>query len=231
MGVNGPQANAVVFDVEGTLIDCAMLTLECWRETLQDREYEFTLRELHPYSGLDGRIMLHEILATDDSELVDKLLREQGRRYREDYLPRAKEFPGASRAVESLWSAGYAISLATTCQPDELRHYLGLLNITGQVGAYACGADVEKEKPAPDVIQLAVRRLPCAAANVVVVGDTPYDAKAALHAGYRAIGVRGGGFSEAELLSAGCLEVAESLSDVPDIIKTRFPTSPYLGMP
>jgi beta-phosphoglucomutase-like phosphatase (HAD superfamily) len=60
-----------------------------------------------------------------------------------------------------------------------LKHYLKLLRISDRVNAVACGADVEHEKPAPDVIDLAIQRLPFRPSGAVVIGDTPYDARAA----------------------------------------------------
>jgi phosphoglycolate phosphatase-like HAD superfamily hydrolase len=77
-----------------------------------------------------------------------------------------------------------------------LRHYLKLLDITDFVSAAVTGADVEKEKPAPDLIPAAARQLQADNnAGIWVVGDTPYDAQAALAAGATPVGTLGGGFT------------------------------------
>ncbi len=209
-----PFASAVIFDVEGTLIDCAFLTLQCWRETLKAHGFAFTVEELHPYSGLDAKLMLGKLIG-EDEELTKTLLDEQGERYREEYLQKTRAFPGAGQLFLELHEQNYQIALASTCQPDELRHYLKLLGITDFVQATVTGADVEHEKPAPDLICKAVERLPQVdATEVWAIGDTPYDAKAALAAGATPIGTLTGGFSESELYEAGCVSVVASLQEL-----------------
>lgn len=209
-----PFASAVIFDVEGTLIDCAFLTLECWRETLKAHGFAFTVEQLHPYSGLDAKKMLGPLVGADD-ELMQRLLDEQGKRYRENYMPKARAFPGAQALFAELDEQNYQIALASTCQPDELRHYLKLLGITDFVQATVTGADVEHEKPAPDLICKAVERLPLAdTTEVWAIGDTPYDAKAALAAGATPIGTVTGGFTETELFAAGCFSVVRGLQEL-----------------
>jgi phosphoglycolate phosphatase-like HAD superfamily hydrolase len=89
------------------------------------------------------------------------------------------------------------------------------LNITEFVSAAVCGDDVEHEKPAPDLIKLAAERLMATdPERVWAVGDTPYDAAAALAAGIRPIGTLGGGFSAAKLKKAGCVDVVSNLGEL-----------------
>ena len=75
--------------------------------------------------------------------------------------------------------------------------------------------DAERSKPFPDIFQAALARLPgVAAAEAVVVGDTPYDAQAAAGAGLRTIGVPCGGFPAAELREAGCIALYRDPQDL-----------------
>ena len=215
---------SIVFDVEGTLIDCVTLTLKCWHQTLASYGYLISTEELHRYSGMDARLMLTTLLGGDDKRLIRKLLKEQGERYRNNYLEKAHPFPGAHGILSTLSDRKCQIALATTCQPDELRFYLKRLHAAEFVDAVACGADVKQEKPAPDLITLAMQRLPCRDnERIWNVGDTPYDAKAGLAAGTTPIGTLGGGFSRERLQAAGCLAVAKDFHDLSRIILHHTP--------
>ena len=204
-----PRAHAIAFDVEGTLIDCVPQTIACWHQTLADHGFDFSYEELHRYSGMDPELMLARLLPDRDEALEKSLLDQQGERYREKFLPTVKPFPGGRALFSALASDGHRLGLATTCQPDELRVYLRLLDITDYVSAAVCGDDVQREKPAPDLVELAGARLAAETlAGLYMVGDTPYDAAAGLGAGAKPVGTLGGGFSADELIHAGCVDVA-----------------------
>jgi len=153
------QAYVIVFDVEGTLIDCVPQTIESWRQTLAEHAFHFSHEELHRYSGMDAKLMLSGLLPDADKKLRKSLLDEQGERYRKEFLPQVKPFPGARDLFSALASDGHRLGLATTSQPDELRTYLRLLDITDYVSAAVCGDEVQREKPAPDMIKLAAAKL------------------------------------------------------------------------
>jgi phosphoglycolate phosphatase-like HAD superfamily hydrolase len=88
-----------------------------------------------------------------------------------------------------------------------LRHYLAVTGIEALVDAIACGNDIKHGKPAPDVVEVALRRVRAGRKFSVLVGDTPYDAQAALRAGIVPVGVLTGHFSARELHEAGCRAV------------------------
>jgi HAD superfamily hydrolase (TIGR01549 family) len=195
---------AVLFDVEGTLVDCVQETLACWRATLYVFGFDFSIPELHRHSGRDPDDMIRALLSASDADrLAPTLKEEQGKRYRTEYLAKVKAFPGVRELLELLRKNEYLIALATSCAKDELRHYVTLLDITGLIDVVACGEDVSREKPHPDLIKLALARAK-SPAHAVMVGDTPFDAQAAKAAGIGAIGMLSGGFSEDHLSKAGC---------------------------
>src|SRR5439155_14286891 len=131
---------------------------------------------------------------------------------------------------KTLAAEGHRLGLATTCQPDELRSYLRVLDITDYVSAAVCGNQVRREKPAPDMIKLAAAQLVSGmSTGLYVVGDTPYDAAAALAAGGKPVGTLGGGFSADQLIRAGCVRVAcdlvELLAELRSLAGTGRPRS------
>jgi HAD superfamily hydrolase (TIGR01509 family) len=205
---------AILFDVEGTLIDCVPATLHAWRETLRDAGFHFRIAQLHRHTGQDARLMLRALLPPEASDRAENLIAEQGRRYRKHYLQRVHPFPAARDLLRRIKRAGCRIALATTCAPDELKHYRALIGADDAIDAIACGQDVEREKPDPALLNVAIERLGVAAQEATMVGDTPYDAKAAVSAGIRAIGLKSGGFNEVALGRAGCSNVFRDVAQL-----------------
>jgi len=201
------QATAFIFDVEGTLVDAVMPTLRCWRETLDEFGYSVSLADLHRYSGMDGGEMLDKLLPAGAAREVKKdILERQGRRYRQEYLASVQALPGVRHLLEAIRGHGCQIALATSCQTDELEHYLDRANIRDLINAIACGDEVKRGKPHPDLYELARKHLRIRTrGSVLCVGDTPYDALAARGAGLSALGVLTGHFASADLMASGCL--------------------------
>lgn len=205
---------AFIFDVEGTLIDCVPLVLACWQRTFAKHGYDFSTEQLHRYSGMDGHLMLKALAPRLSSSAQNAMLKEQGERYRQDFIHRARALPGAGELIETLQHGGHSLAVATTCQPDEWNHYLTLIPPAKKINVSICGDEVKQEKPAPDLIRAAMKKLPAPAQRIVAVGDTPYDAQAARAAGVEAIGVLTGGFSPADLKEAGCSAIAADPADL-----------------
>jgi phosphoglycolate phosphatase-like HAD superfamily hydrolase len=214
-----PQA--VIFDVEGTLVDCVALQLESWRETLASAGHSFTHADLQPFSGMDGTSMLEQLLPAESPDTRQQLLKAQGETYRKDFLPRAKSFPGVRELFESLKQAGTLVGIATTCQKDDLRAYDGVLRILALTDATACGEMVKQGKPNPALFEVCLAALRITdAGGAIAVGDTPYDAMAAGQIGLPTVGVLTGGFSEAALKEAGCAQILRSVQDIRGLWKS-----------
>lgn len=197
-------AEVFIFDVEGTLVDAMMPTLRCWRETLDMFGHDVSLAELHRLAGMDGEEMVALLLSGTSRNERHDILERQGARFREEYLPHIPALPGVRVLFEELKRRDRKIALATDCDTDELKHYLEVAGIETLVDAVACGDDVKRGKPVPSVVEIALRRVRAGRKLSVMVGDTPFDAKAACRAGIIPIGVMTGHFSERELRDAGC---------------------------
>jgi HAD superfamily hydrolase (TIGR01549 family) len=201
------DAQVWVFDVEGTLVDAVMPTLRCWRGTLEMFGHDASLAELHRLSGMDGKEMLGKLLPRVSATEREELLNRQGARYREDFLVDVPAFPEVRALFEALKRRGRRIALATDCDKDELRRYLDITGIEDLIDAVACGDDVRRGKPAPNLIDIALRRVKAGRKPAVMVGDTPFDAKAARKAGIASIGLLTGHFAARDLFEAGCVAV------------------------
>jgi HAD superfamily hydrolase (TIGR01509 family) len=198
----------ILFDVEGTLVDCVRQTIEAWKETFSQFGFAVSLDDLRSQSGRDGDEMLKRLLPEVSADVRKDMEKRQGRLYKENFLASVEPFPSVRQLFETLKDAGFQIALATTCQRDVLETYTGLLGIESLIDAVACGEDVRHGKPHPDLFQLACERLKSSLSDkTTAVGDTPYDAEAAARLGIAAVGLQCGGFSREDLEGAGCVAV------------------------
>jgi HAD superfamily hydrolase (TIGR01549 family) len=104
------------------------------------------------------------------------------------------------------------VVLASSAKPDEIEHYLDLLDARGLADAWTSSGDVEATKPAPDLVEAALDRI--GGGPAVMVGDSTWDCEAAKRAGVETIAVLTGGFSEQELREAGACAVFHSIEDL-----------------
>jgi len=200
-----------IFDVEGTLVDCVPQTLKSLQEALERFGHQVPYNTLQLCSGLDGDQTLRLVVPDSDESVRKNILKTQGTIYEDKYLDGVQPFNGVRDVFRSLIEQGGRIALATDCKGPALKHYLSLLNVEEFISAMACGDDVEHGKPDPRLVGMALKKLKLPGPQAVMVGDTPYDAEAAVGAGTSAAGVLTGGFSREALLEAGCLAVADDL--------------------
>lgn len=207
--------DAVIFDVEGTLVDCVPHVLESWGLTLADAGHNVARDVLQRYSGMDGGDMLGRLLPEASRAEKKNLLEAQGERYRGEFLHRARPFYGVRNLLESLKKQRIRLAVATTCKGDELKSYDKRLQVLSLLDAVTCGDDVSKGKPHPDLFRHALRKLSLTdASRCMAAGDTPYDAQAAKALGIHVTGVLTGGFSRAELIASGCDAVVNEVQDL-----------------
>ena len=103
--------------------------------------------------------------------------------------------------------AGLRIAIASSAKEDELERYLEIAGISKLVDATTSSDEVEESKPAADIFEVVLKKLELDGDSAVAIGDSPYDAEAAVKAKVRTIGVLCGGFTERELRTAGCVDV------------------------
>lgn len=210
------MAAAFCFDVEGTLVDSVRLQLACWREVLMAAGCDVQIGTLQEYSGMDGNAMLAAIVPKIDKMARRKLLDRQSAVFETRYLSQVQPFDDVRRAIQRLKEAGHEVALATDCKGASLEHYRAILGIDDLLDAIACGEDVDEGKPNPKLLKCAIERLHALHRTCVMVGDSPYDAQAAMACGVSSVGIMTGGFGRTTLQNAGCSEVLDTVSALPD---------------
>jgi HAD superfamily hydrolase (TIGR01509 family) len=123
------------------------------------------------------------------------------------YLSLIRPFSAVPDLLRRAREAGLCIAIASSAKKDELEKYLDIAGISKLVDAATSSDDVEESKPAPDIFEVALKKLAAEGNDAVAIGDSPYDAEAAKKAKVRTIGVLCGGFTEKELRKAGCVDV------------------------
>ena len=220
----GRAPRAVLFDVDGTLVDTNDLHAAAWREAFLSFGLDRPVEEIRWQVGKGGDNLI-PALFPDLGEPERKEIEEyRGDLFRRDYLPRAVPFPGVRDLFERLRADGIRIVLASSSHAEEVDYHLSLIACADLVEATTSKDDVENSKPCPDIFAAALGRVaPLGAGQVAVVGDTPWDAKAAGKLGLRVVGFRSGGFPDDALAGAGACE----LYDGPGDLLARFDSSVF----
>jgi HAD superfamily hydrolase (TIGR01549 family) len=218
------MVKAVIFDIDGTLIDTVDLHAQAWIEALKHFGYEVAFKDMRSQIGKGGDQILHGLLPPDVVEKRGEEIQEfRGNLFKRDYLSKARAFPGVRELFERIRDAGQRAVLASSGKADEVEEYKRIANIADLIEEATSSDDAERSKPFPDIFQAALAKLaPLGPEEAVVVGDTPYDAEAARKAGVKAVGVLCGGFPEQSLRDAGCIAVYRDAQD----LLTHYETSP-----
>jgi membrane protein len=194
---------AVLFDLDGTLVDSNDLHLDAWDIVFREAGIEVDRDAIRGQIGKGGDLLVPTLAPGLDEDAQEKLADRHGAVFKERFLATVRAFPDAAALVRRVHASGARVVLASSASGEELDHYVDLLGIGELVAATTTSDDVETTKPAPDIFAVAIGKLDgIDAAEAIVIGDTPYDIEAAGKAGMRAIAVRSGGFDDAALAGA-----------------------------
>ena len=207
---------AVIFDVDGTLIDSVDQHARAWQDALVEFGHDVPFDRIRSQIGKGGDQLMPVFLSDEQIERVGDALQERrGEILKQRYLPTIKAFPDARALFERLREHGVLRVLASSAKSEELQTYKKLAQIENLVDIETSSDDASKSKPHPDIFQAAMHRLgDVTPAEVMVVGDTPYDVDAARRAGLRTVGVLCGGFPEADLRDAGAVAIYRDPADL-----------------
>src|SRR5689334_265425 len=208
--------SAVIFDVDGTLVDSVDLHAKAWQDAFRDYDHEIPLEDIRSQIGKGGDQLMPVFLRQKDIDAWGEgLERHRGAILKQRYLPLLKAFPAVRALFERIQADGLRIALASSAKEDELETYKKVADIEDLIQEQTSSDDAEKSKPHPDIFLAALKRLGDISPNdVVVVGDSPYDAEAAGKAGLRTIGLLCGGFLEQDLREAGCIAIYADPADL-----------------
>ncbi|MFY9292947.1 MAG: HAD family hydrolase [Methylorubrum rhodinum] len=209
---------AVVFDIDGTLLDSVDQHARAWVEAFAHFGIQTEEAQVRRQIGKGGDQLLPVFVDPDRLAREGKTIEA----YRSDlfkrrYLDQVRPFPGVQELLSRLREDGLTVALASSGKASEVEHYQRILGIEDLVDAVTSADDADRSKPHPDIFEAVLEKLPgLPKAAVIAVGDTPYDAEAAGKAGIRTVGLLCGGFPEADLSAAGCIALYRDPQDLLD---------------
>jgi len=207
---------AVIFDIDGTLIDSVDAHAEAWQKTFKKFGKEAKFYELRRQVGKGGDTFLPVFLTQKEiKEFGSDMEEYRGEIFKKDFLPNIKPFPQVRELFLKIKADGKRIALASSAKADELEEYKKIANIGDLIEEQTSTDDAEKSKPFPDIFEAALDKLEdIKASEAVIIGDTCYDIEAAVAAKVKVLGVLTGGWARAELLKTGASEVYRDAAEI-----------------
>ncbi|HEV7849355.1 MAG TPA: HAD family hydrolase [Mycetocola sp.] len=202
---------AVLFDVDGTLVDSNYLHVEAWMHAFSDVGADVSAWRVHRAIGQDSARLLRALLG-DDADKLGERAKELHSRYYKELAPRLVPLNGARELLSALKNQGRTLVLATSAPEDELQLLTETLDSDDVLDATTNADDVDTAKPDPSIVEVALEKAGVGPDDAIFVGDTVWDCVAASRAGVRTIGLLCGGSSSAELRSAGAIAVYDDPS-------------------
>lgn len=220
------MVDAVIFDIDGTLIDSVDVHARAWQDAFRHFGKDVHQTDIRASIGKGGDQLMPDFLNRDELDRFGEALEKwRGDHYKATYMNSVKPFTYVRELGKRLREDGKRLALASSAKGDELEFYKKLTGFDGLLEAEASADDAQRSKPHPDIFLAALEHLGSVDPDrVLVVGDTPYDATAAAKAGLRTIGVLCGGFSESSLRESGCIAVFQS----PAELLLRYEETPFV---
>ena len=204
--------SAAILDIDGTLVDTNYHHAIAWFRAFRQNGIVLPIWRIHRHMGMGGDQLVAALAGDDvEKEKGDDVRAAEKTLYFE-LIDEVQPMRGARELMADLRERGHRVVLASSAKKDEVEHYLDLLDARELTDDWTTSADVKATKPAPDLVHAALEKI--GSDDGVMVGDTPWDVKAANAAGVDTIAVLTGGFAEAELRDAGAVAVFESIAEL-----------------
>lgn len=208
----GAQPGAVLFDIDGTLVDSNFLHVHAWVRAFQDHDRPADAWRVHRCIGMGSGLLLTELLGAEDAEGVGGAVKSSHSEHYAALGSLQRRFEGARELVLAVAGKGARTVLATSAAPAELERLREVLELDDVVTGITGDEDVEEAKPEPDLIEAALRIAEVPPDRALLVGDSVWDIESAARAGVECVAVRTGGTGEAELRDAGAIAVYDDVA-------------------
>jgi HAD superfamily hydrolase (TIGR01509 family) len=206
------SGRAVLFDVDGTLVDTNYLHVLAWRRVfLEQGEPQVTSTRIHRLVGMGTDELLETLFGRPRPEL-----KPERARHFEALKPEIRALPRAGELLRTLHERGVRVVLATSAEKSDLDGLLAAIDADDAIDGVTSAGEVDAAKPAPDLFTVALGEAGTAPEATVVVGDTVWDLAAARKVGLPCVAVLSGGISRAELEDAGAIAVYDDVAAILD---------------
>ncbi len=214
--VTAQKDYAVIWDVDGTLVDTADLHFAAWTTLAAELDKPFSSTDFAATFGRRNPEIIRELFG---QHYTDRQVDDLGFRKEEYYRAAARAgvalLPGVRSLLDGLKAAGYRQAIGSSAPQGNLQLILELTGLTGWFEAISSAEDTTVGKPHPDVFLQAARKLAAPPSRCLVIEDAVAGVQAAHAAGMKCIAVTfAGHHSPASLLSAGASLVVPTLEKV-----------------
>ncbi len=194
----------IIFDVDGTLVLSNDAHAYAYVDAFKEFGYEVAFEQVRPLIGMGGdKLMPTVVPGLNHDEGVGKAISERRTAiFTSRYLPALQPANGSRQLVEHLRDAGLRIVVASSAKKEELDHLLKAGQVDGLIDDATTASEAKESKPAPDVVDVALKKLEVEPNQTIMIGDTPYDIQSARGCGVRLIAVRCGGWKDEDLKGA-----------------------------
>lgn len=203
-----------ILDIDGTFVDTNYQHAIAWFRAFCRQDIVLPIWRIHTHIGMGGDQVVEALCdERTERELGDAIRDAESDEYSK-LIGEVRTMDGSRELIEELKRRGHTVVFASSAKQDEVDHYLDLLDARELADSWTTSADVEETKPAPDLVRTALDKAGGDGKEAVLVGDTPWDVKAAGRAGVPTLAVLTGGFSEQQLTEAGAAVVFESVGEL-----------------
>lgn len=213
-----------LLDVDGTLLDSNDAHALAWERALAEHGFPVPFSRIRPLIGMGGDKMVPLLTGlAPDSPLAERLQERRGEIFRGELLPGLRPFPMARELLAELGRRRIRRVTATSASEDDLKALLARVGVAGLMDDAVTSDDVDRSKPDPDIVTMALQKAGLPSQQAVLVGDTPFDVAAAVRAGVPAIGVCSGGWGDHELQGAAVVldDVAALYEHLDEVLFSR----------
>jgi HAD superfamily hydrolase (TIGR01509 family) len=200
------KIKAVLLDIDGTILLSNEAHARAFSEAAAALRVSADFDTICRLIGKGSDKLIPEAFGLkSDSDLAKQLTELKASIFKALYLPTLQPSHGARPLLERFRKEGIKIVVATSATADEVNGLLERAGVQDLIEDGTSADDVERTKPDPDVVQVALKKSGEHRSDVIMLGDTPYDVEAAHRAGIRIIAVRCGGWDDRALRGAAAV--------------------------
>lgn len=205
---------AVLFDVDGTLVDTNYLHTVAWWQAFRRFGHDVPMAGIHRTIGMGGSTLIEHLIGEDRDKDQDEGLKDTHGALFSAQWPALRAFDGARDLLLHCAEAGFAVVLATSASEEELDVLRKVIDADSAIAGATNATDTGISKPAPDILESALTVAGVEAKDAVFIGDAVWDVIAANKLDIPTIAVTTGGTSEAELREAGAAHVYRNVREL-----------------
>lgn len=204
--------DTAIVDVDGTLVDTNYQHALAWYRAFRRYDLTIPIWHIHRAIGMGGDQLVPHVAGDKVAQELGADLEEAWTEEFRTMVGEVRPFEGARELLADIKDRGFRLVLASSGKKEFVDQFLDLIDGRSVADAWTTSEDAEESKPAPDLLQTAMKKV--TGARGLMLGDSTWDCVAAKNFSVPSIAVRTGGFSPEELTEAGAIRVFDSLIDL-----------------